>query len=111
MLYTCNHSGYHNASYAATFGVVSYDWSNAKDVWAQAHPMNCEESLTKQAEMVLAEDPGIVGEQPRVWVYRNTIKVRPYVRVSSSAERCPVHTCDDHQALRRERAHQCAHGG
>ena len=30
--------------------------------------MNCEELLTAQAEMVLAEDPGIPGEQPRVWV-------------------------------------------
>ena len=36
---------------------------------------NCEEMLTEQAERVLKEDPGIVGEQPRVWVYRNTIKV------------------------------------
>ena len=36
--------------------------------------MNCEEMLNKQAEMVLALDPGIPGEQPRVWVYRNTIK-------------------------------------
>jgi hypothetical protein len=55
MLYTCNHSGFHNASYAAQFGVVSYDWSNAKQSWAQDHPMTCEEALTKQAEMVLAE--------------------------------------------------------
>ena len=30
--------------------------------------------LTEQAERVLKEDPGIVGEQPRVWTYRNTIK-------------------------------------
>jgi hypothetical protein len=29
---------------------------------------------TNQAEKVLALDPGIPGEQPRVWVYRNTIK-------------------------------------
>ena len=35
---------------------------------------NCEEMLTEQAERVLKEDPGIVGEQPRVWIYRNTIK-------------------------------------
>jgi hypothetical protein len=34
--------------------------------------MRCEEALTKQAEMVLAEDPGIPGEQPRVWVYRKS---------------------------------------
>lgn len=74
MLYTCNHSGFHDARYAARFGVVSYDWSNAKAEWAQNKPMNCEEMLTKQAEMVLALDAGIDGEQPRVWIYRNTIK-------------------------------------
>lgn len=40
MLYTCNHSGFHNATYAAQFGVVSYDWSNAKEVCCQpeCHP-------------------------------------------------------------------------
>ena len=71
MLYTCNHSGFHNASYAAQFGVVSYDWSNAKQLWAQDHPMTCEESLTKQAETVLAEmGPALPGKQPRIWVYR-----------------------------------------
>jgi hypothetical protein len=68
MLYTCNHSGMHNATYAAQFGVVSYDWSNAKNIWAQNHPMNDEELLTKQAEMVIDLDPGITGGQPRVWV-------------------------------------------
>ena len=36
--------------------------------------MNSEELLTKQAEMVLAADPGLEGYAPRVWVYRNTIK-------------------------------------
>jgi hypothetical protein len=41
---------------------------------ANAHPMNSEELLTKQAEMVLAADPGLEGYAPRVWVYRNTIK-------------------------------------
>ena len=74
MLYTCNHSGYHDPHYAAQFGVVSYDWSNDKARWAQTKPMNCEEMLTKQAEMVLELDAGIEGEQPKVWIYRNTIK-------------------------------------
>jgi hypothetical protein len=99
MLYTCNHTGLHDPVYAASFGVAVYDWSNAKSEWVNTHPMNCEEMLTKQAEMVLAEDPGIPthactrvhtcmrmtekyswhvagveGGQPRVWVYRNTIK-------------------------------------
>ena len=33
-----------------------------------------EELLVKQAEMVLAADPGVPGHAPRVWVYRNNIK-------------------------------------
>ena len=64
----------HDVSHAIKFGLVVYDWSNAKALWANAHPMDSQELLTKQAEMVLAADPGIPGEQPRVWVYRNTIK-------------------------------------
>jgi hypothetical protein len=44
--------------------------SNAKALWANAQPMNAEELLTKQAEMVLSADPGIEGQQPRVWVRR-----------------------------------------
>lgn len=64
----------HSVAEAVRYGLVVYDWSNAKAIWANSHPMNDEELLTKQAEMVLAADPGIPGEQPRVWVYRNTIK-------------------------------------
>jgi len=74
VLYTCNNTGMHDVSHAVKFGLVVYDWSNAKALWANAHPMDSEELLTKQAEMVLAADPGVPGEQPRVWVYRNTIK-------------------------------------
>ena len=36
--------------------------------------MTSQELITKQAEMVLAADPGIPGQAPRVWAYRNTIK-------------------------------------
>ena len=36
--------------------------------------MSSEELITKQAEMVLAADPGVEGYNPRVWAYRNTIK-------------------------------------
>jgi hypothetical protein len=48
-------------------------WSNAKALWANAHPMSSEELITKQAEMVYAQDPGLPGYAPRVWAYRNTI--------------------------------------
>jgi hypothetical protein len=74
VLYTCNNTGMHNVTVANQYGIVVYDWSNAKDVWANAHPMSSEELITAQAEMVYAADPGLVGYAPRVWAYRNTIK-------------------------------------
>ena len=74
VLYTCNNSGMHDVHHANQFGIVVYDWSNAKAIWANAHPMTSEELITKQAEMVYAADPGLPGYAPRVWAYRNTIK-------------------------------------
>lgn len=40
--------------------------------WVSA--VSSEELITKQAEMVYAQDPGLPGYAPRVWAYRNTIK-------------------------------------
>eukprot|EP00054_Salpingoeca_dolichothecata_P036770 m.8584 g.8584 ORF g.8584 m.8584 type:complete len:581 (+) comp7015_c0_seq1:40-1782(+) len=74
MLYFCNDSGFHDLDDAKNYGVVVYDWSNAKDIWVNQHPMNDEELLTKQAEMLFEVSPSIPGQQPRVWTYRNTIK-------------------------------------
>lgn len=48
-------------------------WSNAKAIWANAHPMSSEELITKQAEMVYADDPGVPGYMPRVWAYRSDL--------------------------------------
>ena len=45
----------------------AHSWSNAKAIWANAHPMSSEELITKQAEMVYADDPGVPGFAPRVW--------------------------------------------
>lgn len=74
VLYACNVSGMHSVQHANQFGIVVYDWSNARAIWTNAHPMSAEELLLKQAEMVLAANPGVPGYAPRVWVYRNTIK-------------------------------------
>jgi len=74
VLYTCNNTGFHDVSHAVQYGTVVYDWSNAKLLWANHHPMNSEELITEQAELVLAADPGVEGYSPRVWTYRNSIK-------------------------------------
>lgn len=60
---------YHSVSEAIRYGIVDYDWSNAKALWANTKPMNDQERLVDQAEMVVAADPGV-----KVFVYRNSIK-------------------------------------
>lgn len=62
------------AAHCANPSLLSFKGSNAKAIWANAHPMSSEELITKQAEMVYAADPGVPGSMPRVWAYRNTIK-------------------------------------
>ena len=57
----------HDVRHANKFGIVVYDWSNAKAIWANAHPMSSEELITKQAEKVYADRPGRPGFAPRVW--------------------------------------------
>ena len=74
VLYACNTTGMHDVAEAVKFGLVVYDWSNGIGIWAKARPMDAEALLLKQAEAVLAADPGVPGGAPRVWVYRNTIK-------------------------------------
>ena len=69
----CNHSGLANASFFSRFGIVDFDWSNAKLEWANQHPMDCEERLVKQAQMVKAVNP-----TAKVWVYRNLVKALPW---------------------------------
>jgi hypothetical protein len=97
ILYACNHSGYYDVAKAIRYGVVVFDWSSAEEVWANTKPMTSEEMLTTQAEMVMAADPGIPGEQQRVWVYR-CVRARgalPWRRVCcesgvSRAVRCRI---------------------
>ena len=50
---TCNGSGWSSPELGAQFGIVSYDWSNAKTQWAAAKPMDCEKRLQTQARMTI----------------------------------------------------------
>ena len=72
----CNESGYHNVSEAIKFGWAQYDWSNAKKVWVNHHPMDCGAMLTEQAAMVHARDPSV-----KLGVYRQSIKALPWLSV------------------------------
>ena len=74
--YVCNYSGYTNVSkgmITSRFGLVAFDWSNAKTDWANQQPMDCEERLVVQAAMLKASNP-----QTRVIVYRNLVKALPW---------------------------------
>ena len=68
----CNSSGWSSPERAAPFGIVSYDWSNAKAQWAAAKPMDCEERLLDQARM--SKKAGA----EHVFVYRNVVKALPW---------------------------------
>ncbi len=55
-----------NASLGAQFGIVSYDWSNAKAQWAVARPMDCDDRLVSQAIATKAVNPSArVCTKPR----------------------------------------------
>ncbi len=54
----CNESGLTDLSAPETnFGVIDFDWSNAKALWVDAQPMNCEEMLMEQAKLTRAARP------------------------------------------------------
>jgi hypothetical protein len=44
-----NETGMHSVEEALRYGLVSYDWSNAKGIWGKHAPMDDEEYLVKQA--------------------------------------------------------------
>jgi hypothetical protein len=69
----CNSSGWSSPERGAAFGIVSYDWSNAKKQWAAAHDMDCEERLQTQARLTKATNP-----DSNVFVYRNVVKALPW---------------------------------
>ena len=65
--------GYFDASTAAQYGIVDFDWSNAKQLWANTKPMDCEERLLTQAVRVKNLKPST-----KVFVYRNIVKALPW---------------------------------
>jgi len=71
----CNATGYFTQG--SEFGLVSFDWSNAKDVWS-ANPntkTNCSEMLVEQARIVKSGSPST-----KVFVYRNLELALEWIR-------------------------------
>ncbi len=79
----CNSSGLIPAAAAEGYAVVNVDWSNAKNVWAQQHPMDAEALLSAQADAIAAATPprapGAPGPRARTWVYKNIVKALPWM--------------------------------
>jgi hypothetical protein len=50
----CNDSGYFDPQFGGQFGIADFDWSNGKQLWVNAHPMDCEEMLIDQAALTKA---------------------------------------------------------
>lgn len=74
----CNNTGFTNPNTTLGWGVVDFDWSNAKGLgtaegWAKHKPMDDEEMLFEQVKMTAAATPGTT-----VWVYRNTVYGYPW---------------------------------
>jgi len=69
----CNNSGFTDPASTAGWGVVDFDWSNAKAIWAKSKPMNDEELLFKQVQMTTA-----ATKNATVWVYRCSVYAYPW---------------------------------
>lgn len=74
----CNNTGFTDPLSTLGWGIVDFDWSNAKgtgtaDGWAKHKPMDDEELLFQQVQMTTAATPGTT-----VWVYRNTVYGYPW---------------------------------
>jgi len=69
----CNYSGFTDPATTTGWGLIDFDWSNAKQFWAKAKPMDCAELLLKQVQITTEASPGTT-----VYVYRNSIKALPW---------------------------------
>ena len=72
-LMPCNYTGFFNPVSAAQYGIVDFDWSNAKAEWTKQHPMDCEERLVEQAKLIKAINP-----DTKIYIYRNLVKALPW---------------------------------
>lgn len=86
----CNYTGLLNLTVLGKFGLIDIDWSNGKELWANAHPMDAEETMSKQARILKSfacptQCPSPQGCKHRgdcsthVFVYRNLVKALPWL--------------------------------
>mmetsp|Transcript_3192 Transcript_3192/g.6230 ORF Transcript_3192/g.6230 Transcript_3192/m.6230 type:complete len:443 (-) Transcript_3192:114-1442(-) len=73
VIMACNYSGWFDPIFLGKWGLVDLDWSNAKNLWANAKPMDCQERLVEQVRAIKAVNP-----TTRVFIYRNLVKALPW---------------------------------
>lgn len=78
MIMPCDYGGPTDPETTKGWALVDFDWSNWKGVgdadgWAKHKPMDCEELMVKQTEMVAS-----ASADTKVFVYRNMIKALPW---------------------------------
>jgi len=69
----CNYSGYTDPQTTKGWGVIDFDWSNAKQIWVKHRPMDDEEILQQQVIMSTSASLG-----QTVWVYRGSMWAYPW---------------------------------
>ena len=87
----CNYTGFMDMSGdIGKFGIIDFDWSNAKQIWANAQPMSSEELLVEQSKRrksaicpkTCPYPKGCPNKaacpQAKTWVYRNFVKALPW---------------------------------
>ena len=72
-LMACNNTGLFSTEFSSKWGIVDYDWSNAKRIWIDHSPMDCDTLLVEQAARNKAHNP-----TTKVFVYRNIVKALPW---------------------------------
>jgi hypothetical protein len=76
IIYACNYSGFQVPKTVAGWGVTQFDWSNNRVGWASAVPMNDDEDLLTQAQMIKG-DPS-TKDYTKVGIYRNSVYGYPW---------------------------------
>lgn len=82
----CNFSGYQDPASISKWGLVDFDWENARgdnvaDGWEKVAPMDCGERMTKQVDMMLEAYPNSTS---KYMVYRNYVRRISLIRYHSN---------------------------
>jgi hypothetical protein len=58
-------TGFTDPASTKGWGIIDFDWSNSKALWATHKPMDDEEMLFQQVVTTTSASPGTTGESPR----------------------------------------------